>query len=156
MDLKYMKIFDFGSASTCSEPVFTLILNLQPFWDISFLFNCYDLLDQSRPNLSSFFTIKIWDFWKKRSIWIYRVFYCASNAANRLKISRSFNFYRKKMIYQHMLERILCFFLKYMKIFDFGSASTCLEPVFYADSKSAIRFEISLSVQLLISLDKSN
>ena len=36
-----------------------------------------------------------------------------------------------------------------MKILDFGSASTCLEPVFYADSKSEIRFEISLSVQKL-------
>ena len=45
--------------------------------------------------------------------------------------------------------------LKYMKIFDFGSASTCLEPVFYADSKSAIRFEISLSVQKLCLTDKS-
>ena len=37
----------------------------------------------------------------------------------------------------------------YMKIFDFGSESTFLGPVFYADSKSVIRFEISLSVQKL-------
>ena len=43
----------------------------------------------------------------------------------------------------------------FMKILDFGSASTCLEPVFYADSKSEIRFEISLSVQKLFLLDKS-
>ena len=41
--------------------------------------------------------------------------------------------------------------LKYMKIFDFGSASTCLEPVFYADSKSAIRFEdISFRSKVII------
>ena len=39
--------------------------------------------------------------------------------------------------------------LKYMKILDFGSGSTCQGPVFYADSKSVIRFEISLSVQKL-------
>ena len=36
-----------------------------------------------------------------------------------------------------------------MKIFDFGYESNCLEPVFYADSKSVIGFEISLSVQKL-------
>ena len=36
-----------------------------------------------------------------------------------------------------------------MKILDFGSASACLGPVFYADSKSVIGFEISLSVQKL-------
>ena len=39
--------------------------------------------------------------------------------------------------------------LKYMEILDFGYESTCLEPVFYADSKSVIGFEISLSVKVI-------
>ena len=53
----------------------------------------------------------------------------------------------EKMVYSNIAYEDLD--LKYMEILDFGYESTCLEPVFYADSKSVIGFEISLSVQNL-------
>ena len=131
-----MKIFDFGSASTCLEPVFYADSKSAIRFEYPFPFNCYAYW-QIHPNLSSgllLWKFEISAFLKANQVtWFIEFLLLLSRMVKPfwvwryhgpVQISRKW-----EQIYHH---RNSWSFVFYMKIFDFGFGALVLEPVFYA------------------------